>query len=339
MARYPAVIDARRCYCHSAQFFRHRPGPAPRFAVRGSRARGGGRGRTALHRRGPHTVRIHCARRRSGPAVHAFADRAGGRGRPCHRDRPPSRRLSDRNRAERRLRAAARARPCRRLRSGAAAARGNQDRARRCGRGAGPSSASALGAGQGLRLADVPARGVGRYRDRGGVFRYRQRRRARRGAALYRGGAARLLRGAMPRLYRLGRAGAGASRRARSVAGLACLSACRIPGRPARTRRIGLSREPLRPLPARAGAHRHRQDGRHDLPRAEGDAEAEDRQAVRIVGPLDRPGTGAGSRARAGRAAGSDAPARAGDGGPRQGLRISGAGLSRRSLSAGARFP
>jgi len=81
------------------------------------------------------------------------------------------------------------------------------------------------------------------------------------------------------------------------------------------------------PLPARPGAHWHRQDHRHPVPPAQGLPLAGHRQGLLPVGQ----DLGAATRARRAAAASSwfrCAPlARAGTGGPRQGLRTPGQGL------------
>ena len=77
---------------------------------------------------------------------------------------------------------------------------------------------------------------------------------------------------------RLGRTGSASSQRARRGAAGPGLSDGAVPARPARSVAGGLPHGARRPLPARAGAHRHRQDPGHAVPGAARDARRRLRQ-------------------------------------------------------------
>ena len=111
-----------------------------------------------LHRRRSRALRVRRQARRPRPAVHAVAQRAGRHRRPQDGRRAPQRGLPRRDLAERRVRAARRARPRRRLRPRAASrSRRSRPIAATSQRMPANHRAAALGAGQGLRLAAVPA--------------------------------------------------------------------------------------------------------------------------------------------------------------------------------------
>ncbi len=275
-------------------------------------------------------MRVHRAARRSRPALHARADRARRHCRARRGHVEARRALRNRNRADRHVGHAHRARPRGRLRSGGEPARGNQDLSRQPRRDAGQPSRAALGAGEGLCAPDVRRARSRGNRRRARVFRHRVRARDRADGNAGCWHARDVLRRAVRVLRRLGRTRDGPSRRARRGAACARVSARTVPQRPARTGGGRLSRGTRRAVPDGASADRHRQDARHRVPAAEGMRRGRARPRVFP----DRENTRPRARARSGNDARRQhvraAAARAGTRRARQGVRASGQRVSRR---------
>ena len=291
-----------------------------------------------LPRRGARAVRVHRQGRRPRPALHALVDGPRRPGRARHGGLASRRRLRVRGGARRRARRCGGARPRRRLRRASPADRRGEDLPRRSRRDARQSPRAALGAGAGLRCAAVSRARTRRGRTGAGLLRRRVADRDGADRAPQRRLAAAAVRGPLPALPPVGAAGGGTSPRTRRGPDRAALSPRRFPPRPARAVGGGLQGRERRLLPARAGAHRHRQDGGHAVPAAQGLRGAAPGQAV--LPDREDPGPRAGARGtgRAARERRRTAAARARTGRARQGLRAPGQGLPRRLVPAGARL-
>mmetsp|Transcript_6770 Transcript_6770/g.28500 ORF Transcript_6770/g.28500 Transcript_6770/m.28500 type:complete len:461 (-) Transcript_6770:793-2175(-) len=294
--------------------------------------------RVDLHRVGPQPLRVHRQARRPGPAFHALGHRAGGPGRPDGGLRPPRAGLRNRAAPRRPLRRVARARPGRRLSGRREPAGGDQDPPRPAGPRAREPPRAALGAAADLWRADRGRPGPGRTGAGPGLCGRRHPDRNRAARDRHRGRTAGRLRGPLPRLRGLGGPGSHPPCRARRRAGRPALPARRVAPRPAPAGRSGLPRRGPWPLPAGAGAHRHRQDPGHALPAAAGDACPAARQDRLHDLQGHRPPDGA--RCASTPAAGQPgaAAARADPGRQGAGLRAPGQGLPRRRLHAGPRL-